>query len=182
MILLILIISSCLVSFEAIPECRWACDDPVCHAVCIPVCEPVKCQVFRNDELNTLIEDVDADCEIICDDSGDPSESCPLCETRCQKPVCPEFESCQVMCEGIKCAHQCDKPTNCQSPRCELVCERPACESTLEHIPTGEIENVHNVMTQTSMCNNSMENSSTSALFHFSFFFLLLFLMQFNIA
>ena len=27
------------------PECRWQCDDPVCPAVCHPVCERPKCQI-----------------------------------------------------------------------------------------------------------------------------------------
>ena len=37
------------------PECRWQCDDPVCPAVCHPVCERPKCQIHC-EEVRTVSE------------------------------------------------------------------------------------------------------------------------------
>ena len=39
------------------PECRWQCDDPVCPAVCHPVCERPKCQIHVHcEEVRTETE------------------------------------------------------------------------------------------------------------------------------
>jgi len=34
-----------LLALSAHPQCRYACDDPVCPAVCRHVCEEPKCQI-----------------------------------------------------------------------------------------------------------------------------------------
>ena len=33
------------IASAAHPECRYACDDPVCPALCHPVCAPPRCEV-----------------------------------------------------------------------------------------------------------------------------------------
>ena len=119
------------------PECRWACDDPVCTAVCEPVCDAPVCQVQCDNPA-----DVSAcrapHCWVRCPEDMCENEHCPACETVCAPLDCsrnPEAV-CSALCEETRCAWWCEKPTDCAAPRCELHCERPACEST--HPPTKD--------------------------------------------
>lgn len=111
------------------PECRWACDDPVCQAVCEPVCAPAACTVQC-----TGTEPVPScsppRCRTRCQSAANssPSDSCPGCETVCEAPSCrPSAETCEIVCEQLSCGWKCRKPTHCQRPRCELQCEHPTC-------------------------------------------------------
>jgi len=105
---------------QAVPQCRWACDDPVCNAVCWPRCAEPLC-VFNctcNEE---------PECEVRCPNSTatDCSESCPACETVCEEPdhACKD---CEILCEAPNCGWL-SRKGNCVQPRCELFCEQPAC-------------------------------------------------------
>jgi hypothetical protein len=123
------------------PECRYACDDPVCRAVCEPVCEPPRCEMQCTGGVNPntcgpLI------CSTRCASDAIATESCPMCETVCRPPMgCPS-EHCSPLCEAPQCSWSCAKPSNCPRPRCELQCERPACEHTSSAAPTQGIARV----------------------------------------
>lgn len=108
------------------PECRWACDDPVCQAVCQPVCETPVC-VLTN-ATHPSCSTFQPSCSVQCPANMCESDSCPQCETVCQPPsdLCNDG---QLLCEATSCTWYCQKPTNCPYPRCELQCERPACET-----------------------------------------------------
>ena len=98
------------------PECRWACDDPVCLAECKIWTEPPVCVCE-----NPLITPV---CRVECPADQCESDACPSCETRCD----PNTACGNILCEAPVANWACRKPSNCSLPRCELVCEQPACE------------------------------------------------------
>lgn len=103
------------------PECRYACDDPVCPAVCETVCETPACEFNQTCGYSPS-------CEVRCPLDMCESDSCPACETICNPPP---SEACgDVLCEATNCTWRCRKPTEaeCRKPLCEIVCERPACE------------------------------------------------------
>lgn len=108
------------------PECRWACDDPVCQAVCHPVCDTPVCILVNAS--NTACDAYQPSCSVQCPENMCESDACPACETICQAPsdLCNDG---QLLCEATNCQWRCEKPKHCQHPRCELVCERPACEA-----------------------------------------------------
>lgn len=110
-------------SVAAHPECRWACDDPVCSAICNPVCAAPVCQV-QCDVPGTAQACGQPICSTRCPPDQSEADSCPACETVCQPLPC----ACHVLCEATNCSWSCRKPGNCRQPRCELQCERPACE------------------------------------------------------
>lgn len=111
------------------PECRWACDDPVCVAQCEPVCEEPRCEInCGGTDVRCQVPACSVRCPAVdmCE-----SDTCPQCETVCQPPICLPLEAgaeCAPLCEAPRCTWQCHKPT-CEPPRCELACERPACEA-----------------------------------------------------
>lgn len=109
------------------PECRWACDDPTCQAVCHPVCDAPLCIV--SNATDPSCETYRPDCTIQCPPDMCESDMCPQCETVCQPPasICNDGT---ILCEATNCTWQCETPTNCPLPQCQLTCERPACEST----------------------------------------------------
>jgi hypothetical protein len=132
------------------PQCRWACDDPVCTAVCAPHCQPPRCQIQCNNHSNVTEDDglggnglycSPPSCSVRCPQDMCESEMCPQCETVCLPPACSPHHvahqaQCQVLCEATQCDWQCRKPAiggegegGCRPPRCELQCERPACET-----------------------------------------------------
>ena len=103
------------------PECRWACDDPVCNAECTIVTEPPVCICENNPSIVPI-------CRIECPPDPDQCESdqCPSCVT-----ICTPNQECnqnQILCEAPVAKWACRKPSSCRNPICELVCERPACE------------------------------------------------------
>lgn len=107
------------------PQCRWACDDPVCNATCAPSCLEPACQIFNAS--NLVCVTVVPQCSIICAPDQCESDTCPACEVQCQPPpsICGDGT---ILCEAPSCAWQCTKP-NCRLPICELQCEHPACEA-----------------------------------------------------
>jgi len=125
-------LSGILVSLAcANPQCRWACDDPICQTDCQPVCELPICS-YTCATSNALCQA--PTCKTICQTALNSSvgDTCPLCETDCKQLTCaPRNAQCQVLCEAPACHWYCAKPkigASCAAPRCELVCERPACE------------------------------------------------------
>lgn len=113
------------------PECRWACDDPVCNATTSVVCQPSVCMIVcteaddrlqcsnRTDLCSVRLPTEDA-CEM---------DECPRAETVCPSvsQVCRKPLGCQFLCEAPQCTWAVKKPSNCPRPRCELQCESPAC-------------------------------------------------------
>jgi len=121
---------------ECHPECRWQCDDPVCPAVCHPVCERPKCQI-QCEETECAKCTVHCDkpqCNVRCPKDLCEKKDCPKCETVCSPANCrtscvaPD-PVCTPMCEETKCDWKCKKPTTCPKPKCELQCDKPACEA-----------------------------------------------------
>ena len=111
------------------PECRWACDDPTCQAVCEPVCAPPACAVQCTGTESVPVCSAPR-CRTRCHPTSDssPSETCPSCETVCEPVSCrPSSETCEITCEAPSCGWKCRKPKHCQRPRCELLCEQPTC-------------------------------------------------------
>ena len=102
-------------------ECRYMCDDPLCHPVCEAVCSPPNCETVCDSGSCS-----EPDCEITCPGDQLFDESCPMCETVCA-PTC---SNCTVLCEATNCNWYCVPPTECDEPVCELICESPACEFT----------------------------------------------------
>lgn len=114
------------------PQCSWMCDDPVCPAICEPLCEETACQLFPQG----YAQFARPDCETRCNTTGaDPSQECPRCETVCKAPRCSPH--CQIQCGPPRCAWQCRKP-ECPHPRCELQCEMAACSIPGEPLPIIE--------------------------------------------
>lgn len=122
MFLLILIVSLC----AAQPQCRYMCDDPVCPAVCAPLCERPVCQVCHSDTGVQICLPTDA-CRVQCPSAIYYNNSCPQCETVCPGTLC-NSPDCQVFCEAPACSWQCRKP-KCPYPQCQLQCEEPVCPS-----------------------------------------------------
>jgi len=118
------------------PECRWQCDDPVCPAVCHPVCERPKCQIHCEETecAKCKIHCDKPQCNVRCPKDLCEKKDCPKCETVCSPANCrTQCEApnavCTPMCEATKCDWKCKKPITCPKPKCELVCERPACDT-----------------------------------------------------
>jgi len=107
------------------PECRYACDDPVCLAVCQPVCGPPRCDRCVNTTDGLICQPTNR-CRVRCPANMCESDTCPQCETICPD-LCIGVANCSVLCQAVECAWQCEKPTQCPQPRCELQCEQPAC-------------------------------------------------------
>jgi hypothetical protein len=108
------------------PECRWACDDPVCPAQCSAQCNPAACQIVNAS--NLVCGAVVPDCRILCSPTPQcESSECPACEVQCDPPptLCGDGT---ILCEAPVCGWQCVKPT-CPLPQCELQCEAPTCEA-----------------------------------------------------
>jgi hypothetical protein len=107
------------------PECTWACDSPVCLAVCHPVCQPPICEVCLNTTSQSCVSV--SQCNILCPIDMCESDACPQCETVCPD-LCRGTPNCTVLCQAPECSWQCSKPLNCPYPQCLLQCEQPACE------------------------------------------------------
>lgn len=108
------------------PECRYQCDDPVCLAICHPVCGPTICERCLN-TTEGLVCLPTTRCHVRCPTDMCESDSCPQCETICPD-LCVGVPGCSILCQAVECAWQCEKPTQCPLPRCELQCEAPACQ------------------------------------------------------
>ena len=112
-------------SQECHPECSWACDSPVCPAVCEPVCEAPVCEICDNSTGHICYPQ--GGCYTRCPSDQCEADSCPVCETLCPH-ACYDAPACYIQCQETMCSWRCRKPTNCPYPRCELQCEHPACE------------------------------------------------------
>lgn len=118
---------------EECPECRWMCDDPVCHAVCAPQCEATRCdvcQMVNNTPVNC--HDVSHYCRVQCppQQCAGTIDQCPQCETVCP-PLCgSDDDNCIIQCAETVCGWRCQKPRYCRKPICVLQCEAPACEAS----------------------------------------------------
>lgn len=124
--LIYIAIAACAIA--VVPQCRWACDDPVCNANCVPVCALPVCQIQCNTGHSCSL--TKPNCYTTCPaNQASVTESCPQCETTCLPLNCP---GCQPLCEAPVCSWHCSKPSMCMQPRCELMCERPACEAPSE--------------------------------------------------
>lgn len=118
------------------PECRWACDDPICPAVCHPICERPRCQMQCQETqcAKCTVHCERPVCSVRCPKDMCEKESCPKCETVCSPAQChttcqaPE-PVCSPVCEETRCDWKCRKPENCPKPKCQLQCQKPACES-----------------------------------------------------
>lgn len=114
------------------PECRYACDDPVCSAICKPHCRAPVCQIScENPEHERNC--ASPHCWNRCAEDQCEADTCPACETVCSPFVhCRSHGAvCSPLCEAPVCSWKCRKPIagqECPLPRCELQCERPACE------------------------------------------------------
>jgi hypothetical protein len=105
-------------------ECRWACDDPVCHPICYTKCALPLCQASCTSPHICLYQ---PNCRVRCPLYLLVENSCPACETVCDPLPCGG--DCSPLCEATSCSWECSKPTDCRYPRCELQCEAPACSS-----------------------------------------------------
>lgn len=108
------------------PVCSWICDNPICDAIVEPVCELPNCTVICQGEQNPS-NCLQRSCHIECPEDSCSLDSCPMCETICMSPICPESYNCVAMCEPTSCSWSVHKPRVCPRPQCELVCEQPAC-------------------------------------------------------
>jgi len=119
------------------PECRWACDDPVCPAACQPVCAPPSCHVLCPGAAPSDPAPPECgapQCEVRCPPDQAEADNCPACETVCA-PL-PDACACAIACAPTACQWRCAAPQlTCRRPLCQLVCERPACEAALPGAP-----------------------------------------------
>lgn len=119
--------------FAVRPQCAWACDNPSCDAVCHAKCADPTCTV------QCSVGDPSAchapSCHVHCPEveQQDATQNCPMCETICDPPHCPQTHTCTVLCEPTNCDWQCSPPRECAYPQCHLQCEAPACE----HVAAG---------------------------------------------
>lgn len=131
------------------PQCRYACDDPVCNAVCSPVCEKPRCELQLTPEgerRNIKINGEKPDCMSRCANETCESDSCPQCEVTCKMTTYGCSPYCEPLCEQLSCHWHCMKPSICPKPRCELVCEKPSCELPFmnQTVPTTENDKQQN--------------------------------------
>lgn len=121
MILFLILALSAATAASCHPECRYACDDPVCPAICETVCEAPVCEFNQTCGYSPS-------CSVLCPQDMCESDTCPQCETHCSPPP---SETCgDILCEETVCSWRCRKPTvqECPKPICEIQCEQPACE------------------------------------------------------
>jgi len=147
------------------PECRWQCDDPVCPAICHPVCERPRCQMQCEETAcaKCTIHCEKPICSVRCPKDMCEKDSCPQCETVCApaqchtKCVAPD-PVCTPLCEKTACEWKCKKPSMCPKPKCELQCEKPACE-VKQHCPC-QCNNQANVRSAMSRASHHSHHSS----------------------
>jgi len=110
--------------------CRWACDDPVCAAACVPECAPPVCELACAASGEEPAACAPPACATRCPpDASGFAEECPRCETVCEPADCPAgaVTTCAPLCEATACAWRCRPPLDCPPPACVLQCEAPAC-------------------------------------------------------
>lgn len=126
---LLLICATVVMGSATVPQCSWACDNPVCDTLCFPKCRPSNCSVTC--DLGDPSECSEPSCSTACDPLGsqDAVNDCPMCEVTCNAPTCPSgtHENCTVLCAPLDCFWDCIAPIDCAYPKCELQCASPAC-------------------------------------------------------
>ncbi len=141
MLLLVSII--CATNGDCMPECRYACSDPVCNPVCGPSCAEHDCAPL----CEAAPPGPCSSCEVVCEppvciqDCGRNEttneysvadqctlEQCPTCETVCEPEVC-QYRNCRTPIIDNYCADvmpTCE--THCSPTNCDWVCEPPSAE------------------------------------------------------
>lgn len=112
-------------------DCRYLCDDPVCHPLCAPGCRDPVCDVQCGMNAPILCNAIVPSCSVRCPyDAFTPmvADMCPACETVCNALPATCESTCSILCEAPECGWQCRLPVECALPRCELQCEAPACQ------------------------------------------------------
>jgi hypothetical protein len=109
-LLLLLFVSA---SLAVLPECRFACDDPVCNAVCGAMCDPPNCT--STDPQCTV------SCTTSCNETVIDTNNPPSCVTRCNPCTMGS-----ISCTAPNCGWVCERGETCAQPLCELQCEMPA--------------------------------------------------------
>lgn len=112
-------------------DCRYACDDPICHPLCVPACRDPVCDVQCGMGAPILCNAYVPSCSTRCPyNAFTPmvADQCPACETVCNALPTTCTSSCNIVCPMLECGWHCRLPDECTLPRCELVCEAPACE------------------------------------------------------
>jgi hypothetical protein len=116
-------------SLSVVPQCSYACDDPVCSAVCVPRCPPnsVSCATVCSLPGNPCALFAPS-CLITCARNQVVNTSrVPECEVHCATlaPACTS-SGCAIECAPlIGCGWDCSKNDSCPRPRCEQMCELP---------------------------------------------------------
>ncbi len=121
---LALLATALILAQSAAPKCSWMCDDPVCEAVCKPVCQQPSC-VF-----SLASCPLPPSCAADCTNAVYDGLTCPECATRCAPSTCANAS---IACEPPQCSWDCVKPKTCRRPVCELSCEKPTCSSNTTH-------------------------------------------------
>lgn len=126
---MILILYLCLLiqqCFCCHPLCYYECSNPVCPAVCEPICSAPNCQICVNNTNSSDCSPWSSHCYVNCPIDQCESDECPACEVMCPVPQCPPGKHCYVQCTELHCTWKCMKP-NCPYPVCVLQCEAPSC-------------------------------------------------------
>jgi len=170
--LLILVIASAaavIASDKCHPECRWQCDDPICPAVCHPVCARPKCEMQCQEAAcaQCTVHCEQPECSVRCPKDMCEKEDCPKCETVCAPAECrttciaPEA-NCAPLCEETQCNWACAKPSTCPRPKCELQCEKPKCDLADEKTAACCPCNGNNLPTAMGAATKLLEESSST--------------------
>lgn len=113
------------------PLCTWACDTPVCNAVCTAIATPPRCTS------QCVVPPGDPEpfcyapsCWTTCPSAVEMNvTTCPACETRCSPLQCiPTSASCTIQCEPVSAYWSCQKNLSCPQPTCQQVCESYTCQ------------------------------------------------------
>lgn len=131
MILLYAFIHFTVVAMACHPQCRYQCDDPVCSAVCQPVCATPNCEIVYKvgDGNYTTLPNYSPTCTCSCANDGCEADQCPQCQALCEEfTSCPEGAICEIHCLPIQAYWYCQKPKDCPLPSCQSFCEQPSCQ------------------------------------------------------
>jgi hypothetical protein len=113
MILLLLFTSV----YALAPQCRWACDDPMCDAICEAVCDMPQCNFT-----GTPCIGYSPQCSYTCNQTYAALPA--VCDSTCQPPPCVGTT---IACAPLNCGWRCIVG-ECVQPQCQAVCEMPVNE------------------------------------------------------
>lgn len=107
-----------------VPTCSWACNDPVCDAVCENKCAPVNCTITP---MGSCPQVSGPSCSITCPPVNDTTV-CPMCTVDCAAlPVACTDGGSSITCDPANCGFECRPPGYCAYPTCQLQCNSPVC-------------------------------------------------------